>query len=240
MRRTGLTLIEVVLAITLTVGLMMSALSFYKYVADVREDFDGQLRSVRLTAARRAVMDRITDELRGAMVYVFLDFGLAGGPDSIQFMTAAVPGQSVWAVENITDDPTPPEHDIQLVGYRLRIVEDENGDEVVMGLERTYQGIVAAETAEEGEDIQASLLAPQFKFLAFRYWDSEAGDWVDSWQSGTLPLAVEIVLGVQELPEDLEPMDYPYATHRRVVFVPGGAQGSGQTTIIRGLGGGRG
>ena len=35
-----------------------------------------------------------------------------------------------------------------------------------------------------------------------------------------------------------EPIDYPFETFRRVVHVPGGARASGQTTIIRGLGGG--
>jgi len=237
MRRTGLTLIEIVLAITLTVGLMTAALSFYQHVADVRADFGGQLKAVRLTAARRAVMDRITDELRGAMVYQFLQFGLAGGPDNVQFMTAAVPGPSVWAVENILDEPARPEHDVQIVGYRLRIVEDANGDEVIAGLARIHQNIVAAETAEEGEGILSSLIAPQFKFVSFRYWDAEVGEWIDSWDSGELPLAVEVVLGVEPLPEDLEPIDYPFETFRRVVHVPGGAQASGRTTIIRGLGG---
>lgn len=235
-----MTLLEVVLAIALTVGLMGMALGFYRQVVDVRRDFSGQLSTVQATASRRMVMDRITDELRTAIVYPFLQIGLSGQAMEMQFMTAALPGPAAWATEDITDDPVPPEHDIQLVGYRLRIGEDEDGLEVVEGLERTVQKIVSAQVAEEGEEIQGCLVAPQYKFVSFRYWDNEAGEWLDTWEGDDLPLAVEILLGAQPLPEDLEPQDYPYPTFRRVVYVPGGNRSFGGTTIIRGLNSGRG
>jgi type II secretory pathway component PulJ len=239
MRRTGLTLLEVVLAVSLTTGLMVVALGFYQQVVDARRDFSGQLSTVQATAARRRVMDQITDELRTAIVYPFLQIGLSGQAMEMRFMTTTLPGSAAWATEDVISEPVPPEHDIQLVGYRLRIGEDEDGLEIVLGIERTVQKIVAAQAPEEGEEITGSLIAPQFKFVAFGYWDNEAGEWLTSWEGGDLPLAVEILLGTEPLPEDMEPQEYPYETFRRVVYVPGGRRSVGGTTIIRGLDSGR-
>lgn len=216
---------------------MTAALGFYRHVVDVREDFGDQLGMTQVTAARRVIMDRMTDELRGAIVYPFLRFGMSGQEMEMRFMTAALPSRAVWAVGEVTDEPVPPEHDLQIVGYCLRYGEDEDGMEIVEGLQRTVQRIVAAETAEEGEEIQAALIAPQFKFISLRYWDGQAGDWLTSWEGGDLPMAVEIVLGTEPLPEDLEVEDYPFETFRRVVYVPRGATQFEGTTIIRGLGG---
>jgi len=95
--------------------------------------------------------------------------------------------------------------------------------------------LVSAQAAEEGEEIQGALIAPQFKFVSFGYWDNEAGEWLPSWEGGDLPLAVEVLLGAEPLPEDLEPQEYPFETFRRVVYVPGGRRSIGGTTIIRGL-----
>ena len=238
--RSGLTLLEVVIAIAMTVGLMSAALAFYQQVVDTRADFADELGSIQATGVRRAVMDRITDELRTAIKYPFLEIGLSGQAMEMRFMTVALPGPAVWAAGDITDEPIPPEHDIRWVGYRLRVSEDEDGMEFVEGLERTEQKVVSAEAAEEGEEIIGSLIAPQFKFVAFRYWDNAGGEWMESWEGGTLPLAVEILLGAEELPEDIEPQEYPYPTFRRVVYVPGGRRPFGGTTIIRGLNEGRG
>jgi len=230
-----MTLLEVVLAVALTVGLMTAALAFYEAITAARNSFTDQLQTAQATAAQRRVMDRITEELRSAIVYRFLGAGLAGQPMEMRFMTANLPGKGVWATEDITERPIAPQHDIQLVGYRLRIGEDENGDEVIEGLERTVQRVLAAAVAEEGEDIEGALIAPQFRFVTFHYWDNQVGEWLPSWEEGDLPLAVEIVLGIEPLPEDLEPEDYPYETSRRVVYLPGGTAAFGGNVIIRGL-----
>lgn len=235
----GMTLIEVLLAASIVAGLMLGVLTFYGHVTDVRDSFLDQLRQVETTAARRAFMDQITDELRGAMVYPFLRFGMTGGTDQIQFVTATLPGPAAWAVRQRTDDPIPPEHDLVIVGYHLLIVEDDRSQPVIVGLERTRQKIMAAETAQEGEEIEATLIAPQFKFIAFNYWDNQAAQWLPAWDSSDLPTAVEIVLGINPLPENVEPQDYPYATFRRTVFIPGAVQALTTGTVVRGLQGAR-
>ena len=232
----GLTLIEVVISIALTIGLMGAALGFYRHVVDVRQQFTGQLARTQRTAARRMVMDRITGELRSAMVYPFLGLGMSGQAMEMRFVTAAVPHQTAWAAEGITDAPVEPEQDLRIVGYRLRYVEDEEGFEVIEGLERSVQKTLTAQVVEEGQEVRFALMAPQIKFVRFGYWDNEAGEWLPDWEGGDLPMAVEIALGAEPLPEDMEPEEYPYETFRRVVYVPGGSRAFGGTTIIRGLG----
>jgi len=236
--RSGLTLLEVTLSITLTIGLMVAALAFYRHVVDVREDFSSQLGSVQTTSARRRVMDKITEELRTAIANPFLQMGLSGQAMEMRFITASLPSMAAWATPETTGEPAPPEQDLRMVGYRLRYVEDENGEEVVEGLARTEQRVITAQVAEEGEEIRSALVAPEFKFVSFAYWDNEGGEWLETWEENDLPLAVEISLGREPLPEDLEPIEYPYPTFRRTIYVPGGMRAFGGTTIIRGLGGG--
>lgn len=230
-RYRGITLLESVLALSLSVGLMGTVLGLYRHMLDTRTDI---VQDVQLTTSERIVMDRITGELRASMVYPFLGFGMEGQPQEMKFISVALPGPAAWAVRQTTDDPIPPEVDLQMVGYRLRVVEDEEGLLHVEGLERTSQKILAAREAEEGEEIEVHLLAPQIKFLWLRYWQGE--EWVDTWTDNGLPLAVEINLGTDVLPEDMEPADYvlEYDTFRRVVYVPG-AEGSVTGPVIRGL-----
>lgn len=237
--RKAFTLLEVVLALSLTVGLLGGVLGFYRHVLNVRT---AVVRQAERVASVRLVMDRITGELRGAMVYPFLGFGMDGQVDvegktcRMKFISVSLPGPAAWAVRKTTEDPIPPEYDMQLVGYRLLTVEDEQGVGQIVGLERTCQKILGARTAEEGPDkeIVPALLSGHIKFLRFRYWQDN--DWVDTWSEGGLPLAVEITLGAEPLPEDTEPEDYPpeYESHRRVIYLPA-AKASLEGPIIRGL-----
>ncbi len=230
LRQYGFTLMEVMLAVTLTVGLVGSVFLFYDGVIDVRE---AVTETAEFASAERIIMDRITNELRSAMVYPFIRQGLWGDNEKMGFITVSLPGPVAWAVRKSTEDAIPPEHDLQLVGYRLHIEEDEEGRPVTVGLERTEQKVLLTETAEEGEEIQAVLLTERIKFLRLRYLaqaDPAADEqpWQDSWRDeGNLPLAVEIVLGAEPLPEGAEPDEYPYQTWRRVVYVPGSVSSSG-------------
>jgi len=215
-------------------GIVIAALAFYQQIISTREAFGDRLGAVEVTAARRAVMERMTDGLRSAIVYPFLKMGLSGDSEGMNFMVASLPGQGVWATEDISDEPVAPQQDVRIVGYRLRYSEDPNtGEEVVEGIERTEQTVIAAPTVEEGSDIVATLVAPSFKFLSLRYWDSQSGDWMETWGGGDVPVAVEIVIGIEPLPENTEPADYPFETFRRVVYVPAGKTSFGGAAIMR-------
>ena len=236
-RRIGFTLLEVVLAITLSIMVMLGLLSLHRQATRIR---DGVIDQAERITAERTSMDRLTHELRGAMTYPFLNFGLEGTSRRIQFMTASLPDRGVWAVRKTTEDPIPPQTDLELVGYRILYHRDGNDECVADGLKRTSQRILAAPTAEEGVQIDATLITPHIKFLFFQYYDGT--QWRPDWTEGGLPLAVEVTMGYQHLPEDAEAEEYaemfPDDTFRRVIYLPG-SQNSQEGSILRGLGGGR-
>lgn len=217
---------------------MAGVLAFYQQVSSVREDFGDQLRSVRVASAHRAVMDRITEELRSAVVHPFLQMGMEGGQTELRWAMAAVPGAPAWAMVNATDKPVTPEQDIRMVGFRIRQYEDEYGNWVIEGLERLEQKVLTAQVVEEGEQIRSTLLAPQYKFVSFRFWDAAGQQWVTGWSGRELPAAVEILLGKEPLPEETQVEDYPYETERRVVYLPGVKRAASAGNIVRGMGGG--
>ena len=78
-------------------------------------------------------------------------------------------------------------------------------------------------------------MAPQIQFLRLAYWDGTV--WSDAWNGPGMPPAVEIILGVQPLPESVDPEDYPYPIFRRVVALPAGAKPAASGTIVLGLDG---
>ena len=230
--QSALTLLEVILAVSLTVALMGSVLWFYHHAVSGRS---AVLREVEIATAQRVIMDRITGELRGARVSRFLSLGVEGQADEIAFLTVRLPGPAVWAEVGRTEDPPPPEHDVQLVGYRLRTQQDDSGAVQIDGLERTVQKAPTARQVEEEEGIEALLLSQDIKFIAFRYWDGSA--WADSWGGGDIPSAVEVSLGIEPLPENTDPLEYPFGTFRRVVYMQAGGRPLTGGVITRRSGG---
>jgi type II secretion system protein J len=227
----GMTLLEVVLAISIVVMMMGGTYAFYTDVLGAR---DRVVQTAERINAVRSVMSRLTDELDSAKLYPFVNIGLSGQTDRMEFMTVVLPGRAAWALRGLTEEPIPAEHDLQLVGYRLRTTEDDSGEVLVEGLERTCQRRLTATEVEEGQEIELSLMTPHVRFLSLQYWDGSA--WTSTWSADSLPPAVRITLGFQPLPEGIEPEEYPYDTFARTVFLPSAVAETGGT-IVRGLGG---
>ena len=219
-RAGAFTLLEVVLAVALALGLLTSLLAFHARAASARQRVLEQLDAL---SAERRLMDRRTGELRGAITYPFLQFGLRGEPDRITFLSACLPSAASWSPAPADEAPRPPEHGLQMIGYRPRVETDEEGVDRVVGLERTCQKVIAARTAEEGKEIAVALIAPQVRFVQFRYWDG--GAWAPTWSEGSLPAAVEVALGREALPVGVAPEDYPYDLARRVIHLPAAGAG---------------
>jgi len=119
--KSGFTLLEVTLALALSIVLVSGMLGLYDHATTIRRsvtEHTEQVTSVRI------IMGRMTNELRGAMTYPFLNFGMEGTDGGFKFMTASLPGPAVWAVRKSTEDPIPPETDLEMVGYRLQTYED--------------------------------------------------------------------------------------------------------------------
>jgi type II secretory pathway pseudopilin PulG len=243
-RNAGFTLLEVVLAIGLIVSLMGSAIWFTNRIASARDKINEKTQEI---VSRRSLMNRMTKELRCAMSMRRLGLGIAGEADYVAFVTTTVPGRSVWVDRNILDQPIPPETDIQLITYRQAIREDEDGEEYIVGIERTCQKLLDAPEAEEGENIQVALITDKLKYLRLSYYDGEA--WTKVWTATQgLPLAIEITLGDEPVYEDKttdmeledeEPEDYIGQASRRMIHLPLSVMKT-QGTIIRGGPGGGG
>ena len=243
-RAGGFTLLEVVLAIGLITSLMGSAIWFTRHIASSREKINNKTQEI---VSRRSLMRRITAELQCAMSMRRLGLGIAGEADYIAFVTTSIPGRSVWVDRNILDQPIPPETDIQLVTYRQAIREDEEGNEYVVGIERTCQKLLDAPEAEEGENIRVALLTDKLKYLRLAYYDGES--WTKVWTADQgLPLAIEVTLGDEPVyedeltameaeDEDQEPEDYIGQASRRLIYLPLSVMKT-QGTIIRGGPGG--
>ena len=243
-RRSGFTLLEVVLAIGLIVSLMGSAIWFTQHIAAARDKLSEKTQEI---VSRRALMQRITRELRCTMDMSKLGLGLTGKADSVAFVTTSLPGRSVWVDRNILDQPIAPETDIQLVTYRQAIREDEDGEEYVAGIERTCQKLLDAPEAEEGENIHVALLTDKLKYLRLAYYDGSG--WTRSWTSDQgLPLAIEVTLGDEPVYEDEmtameaddeEIEEYLGNASKRMIHLPLSVMKT-QGTIIRGGPGGGG
>ena len=238
--RGGFTLLEILLAVVLTVGVLGGVLALYSYAADFRDTLNTEAQRV---SQRRAMMGRLTDELRATIAEpwlrddpdsegdLMLQVGLVGEMDAdmyfatLRIVCARVPGAAAWVQQNITEKPLEPESDLMIVTYRLR-VDEETGE--IAGLERIEQKLLASLPQEPGH---TTLVDPAARFFQVRFWSNADSDWVYEWPEGGLPMAVEIVIS-DELPP--EGYDLPAEYARRVVFLPAGKTPV-QGRIIRGL-----
>ncbi len=249
---TGFTLLEVILAVVLTIALCGAVYSFYHLVLGTGDDVRQQGQK---SFAQRRVLELMAEEMTSAIVYPFLQFGMNGDGETVTFMRTTLPSRAVFWKDELVNAPPPagwdeqdgqwgwePEHDIQRVEYRLKYYEDEDGVEQVAGLERTSMRTIAAKVAEEREE-EAGQEEPTAQrtgsssgegtgnirvvFLTehvkfLRFQYWDGSGWQETWQGSGLPLAVWIELGSEPLPEDMAPDEYPYETVYRIVAIPAG------------------
>jgi len=178
--------------------------------------------------------------------------GVEGTTDQVEFVTVGLPGPAAWADVEATETDTviPAATDVDLIGYGLRMEEDEGGNTIgVIGLERWRKKeiIPSSLVEDEEENTERVLVSTHIKFIRFRYWqgdataaDAEGGTaqmepWADGWGGGDMPKAIEVTLGFQPLPEDCDVEDYPYATFRRLIYIPGAGKRM-MSTAGRGMG----
>lgn len=92
-RESGLTLIEVLLAIAIASIILLGVLNFYLTTARLRDELEG--RADALSEAR-LLLEKISSELASAASDPDWGPGLSGGPDSIEILTTVVPGVAAW------------------------------------------------------------------------------------------------------------------------------------------------
>ena len=213
----GFTLLEVVLAVVIAVGMLMVVLFFYQQAADLRTQL---LQETEHLSVARLVMDRITGELRTARRHSYFQGAFIGEADFIQFIKTDIPSRAAWK-GGASGRATLVETDLKLVSYRLGTSQGTN----VLGFGRTEEVLVDAiqpvGSQESGSEKASSpkLLTDMIRFASFRYWDGRS--WQSSWAGSELPQGIELSLGLEPLPSGTEPLEYPYEVFRRVICLPG-------------------
>ncbi len=228
-RRRGLTLLEVIIAISLMVLLIASMFAFYNISlsnseAGRRKLDQGELAWLTLL--------RIAEEVRAANGFVpSLGPGIRGLRQEITLQTVTLPDRKLFIPRAVEERPLPAECDVREVRYYLGIDPEETEDYIdptdpagVVNAPRTF-GIVRREVKTfrqvalqtgQREEYDVELLSSQLRYLRFRYFDGV--DWVDVWQppgggmGNSLPQAVEITVGYDaEPPQDPNELDFDQA-----------------------------
>lgn len=243
------TLLEVVLAMLIAVGLMVVALHFYQQVARVRSE---SVQAIHKLSTVRLLMDKISSDLRSAHSMGYFDSGFMGGADYIQFVKAEVPALGAWS-EDMSLATVPPESDLKRVGYTLVVSLDETNQSgslmrweepnwpsaVVTAVEETEEeadqfGETSTERSAEADvevgaeaepastnslEAGTSVFTDHVQYLRFRYFDGSA--WLETWDGLGLPMGVEIQLSTETwVAEEAGEDEFPENYFRRVVCVP--------------------
>jgi len=232
----------VFLAIGIATGIMVVAMHFYSQSYHLR----GQLidEAERLSAVR-LVMERIASDLHAAFEQP--QVGFTGSTDSMEFVSTRMSvGSGAGSAAGAR--MVAPSTDLRRVYYYLTAAL-AGTNFMITGLDRTEESLVArpSPARSTGSALSsttttsdASLVAPgpavgatnatalpsepmaeAIRFARFRFWDGTA--WLEAWDSPGLPMAVEISLGLEPLPENDLPDAYPYELFRRIVVLPGRA-----------------
>jgi len=221
------TLVEMLLAISIAVGMLIVALLFYRQAADLRSQILAE--SERL-ATVRLLLDRIAVDLRTAGPSSGFGQEFRGETGLMSFNRAA----------SVVGSAGPG----GAVGERVRItfttvLSNEGTNRTVRGVDRLEESESVEAARPVGAGALASLDLPALttlnspnsvtnavadpltelvRFLHFRYWNG--AQWVEEWTNGPSPAGVEVVLGFDPLPEGASSAEYPFEQFRRVVFLP--------------------
>jgi prepilin-type N-terminal cleavage/methylation domain-containing protein len=218
------TLVEVLLAVGIIAGLLVVVLFFYQQAAQLRTEL---LLDAERSSAARLLMERLTAELRTARPHTFYQVPLVGHSTYLQFISVDLPSQSQWTGERL-GRVSRPESDLKLVSYGAEVSREDTN---IVGVTRTEEPLVELRSilvesatvlpAAEANKASSVLITEAFRFIRFRYWDGY--NWLESWSETFLPQGVEVTLGSEPMPADLEGEEYPYEVFRRVIYVPGSA-----------------
>jgi len=211
------TLVEVILAISIAIGILVVALSFYQQAASLRAQI---LEASNRISTIRLLMDRLTSELRSARAHDWE--GFTGDAASLRFVKTESLSPTAWT-------RTQPYTDLKLVTYGVA-TGFEGTNTIITGITRTESSVVEVRQVRAASpmDVASSTkiviepLTDAIRFLRFRFWDGT--DWLNSWNDIVPPFAVEVNFGSEPQPDDALPEEYPFELFRRVILLPGGRE----------------
>lgn len=146
-RRRGVTLLEILLAMSLLVTL--TSMTYWFYGSSMETSRKGTAEADKLRLAR-VVLDRITTEIRQANSATAEDrMGIRGDKESIAISTLRVPTKELSKPRLPRDPPPPGEFDLVAVQYKIARHPDilsKEGYEMPLGLARVEVLIPRAES----------------------------------------------------------------------------------------------
>ncbi len=229
--RDAFTLIEVILAISIATGILVTALGFYRQAAELRNQL---LVATGQVSAVRQILDQLALDLRTAAPQSALPF--RGTSDSVEFARAvfALPTRHRRSSLSVLTD-------LRRIAYHTTI--DQTGtNSVITGISREESPLlpellsaadssgdprspdplsIEGATANNSTNEVAEPLTDAIRFLQFQFWDGNA--WHDSWSATNPPRGLEVTVGLDPLPSDMTPQNYPFEKFRRVIFLPTGS-----------------
>lgn len=248
--RAAFTLIEVILAIVISLGMLVVVLFFYQQTANFRAQLVEETE--RLTAVR-LILDRLTSELRTARTHPEFAGSFVGSASSIQFIRTDAPTRAAWigaALGRVESAQT----DLRVVRYELRggslaspdspdNLDSEGFPEFLDGetnappasLVRTEEPLTKMRIVTDANSAVPAAAPPAkpppqpltsaIQYLRFRYWDGSA--WSSSWSGTTLPKGVEVSLGSEPPADDQSFDEFEYGNF---YLGPGGSTERGASS----------
>lgn len=200
-RRRGITLLEMLLAVGLLLMTIATLFLFYTIALDAT----GRAGKFTVrTQQARVVLQQLAREIRQAAAGA-ADKGeaLTGKMHSLTLETSGLPDPALMYSYGLDEKPPMPSSDMRKVDYYLAVdpdSPDEAGNPGVLGLVRREQKqmtqqVVDLDTSEVLDEVR--MMAPEVQYIRFRYFDGAT--WQDVWTGGggvnSLPQAVKIEIG---------------------------------------------
>jgi hypothetical protein len=213
MKRSGFTLLEILLTLALTVvllGLLGMAVNVHLRLADTGRNTVEEAQSARL------VLGQMADDLRDAIPVTQPPSSLGclqGTRDELQIDISRMPmleGEAMAAAPRAGASTVFPPGDVRTVAYLLSKPENAESPKL-SGLPEQKRGLLRCEweraslsfAGQQGEQGKLSpavkVLSPAVESIEFTYLDgtTEYQEW-DSVKKGKLPIAVRIALAVRQ------------------------------------------
>ncbi|MDB4530847.1 GspJ family type II secretion system protein [bacterium] len=246
------TILEVMLAIVITTGLLATAMYYYQQTARFRNDL---LEETERISSARLILDRLSAELRCSLHHPAHRIGFKGGSDWIEFLKTSVPSRASWRIQT-ESDPTPyPETGYRLVRYELlkkpileglmdneanqKMVERNTSqsavepgvtDEALASLmqgdaiNRTERRLLTAKASTNNiVEVRINPLIITERLKYLKFRYLNGGAWMDTWPGPQLPLGVEVSLGIEPLTSTKLFEEYTNHVFRRIIRIPSSA-----------------
>jgi type II secretory pathway pseudopilin PulG len=199
--RRGITLLEMLLAVSLIL-LTMGTLFLFYVISLGATDRAGKF--TLQTQQARVVLQQLAQEIRQATTGANDNrSGITGMMHSLTILTSGLPDPALMYTYGLDEKPPTPSCDMRQIDYYLAVdpdTPDEEGNPTVLGLVRREQKqlteeVIDLDTAQVLQEVR--MMAPEVQYIRFRYFDG--GTWRDVWTgeagSNGLPQAVKIEIG---------------------------------------------